>query len=78
MSRKEVTLAELIQSYPVTQGMAEVVAYLLIAAKASQHRIERDITDTIDIRTADSETPHQITVPRIIFCHQALPEEQHV
>ena len=38
MSRSQVTLAEVAASYPIEQGMAEVVAYLLIAAEGDNTR----------------------------------------
>jgi hypothetical protein len=66
MSRAEVTLAEVFTSYPIEQGMAEVVAYLLIAANAPEHSIDRTVSDTIPMATADSDE-RTVTVPRIIF-----------
>ena len=66
MSRTEVTLAELITSYPIEQGMAEVIAYLQIAAGEPHHRIDRDARDTVVIRTRDGDQ-RQIELPRIIY-----------
>lgn len=66
MSRAEVTLAELITSYPVEQGMAEVIAYLQIAARDPRHNIDRTALDTVMIRTRDGNE-RQIDVPRIIY-----------
>lgn len=65
MSRSEVTLAELVTSYPVKQGMAEIVAYLLIAAR-EQHMIDRTVQDTILITMLDGNA-QQIIVPRVLF-----------
>jgi len=66
MSRSEVTLAELVTSYPIEQGMAEVISYLQIAAREPQHRIDRDARDTVAIRTRYGEEK-QIDVPRIVY-----------
>jgi hypothetical protein len=66
MSRNEVTLAELVTSYPIEQGMAEVIAYLQIAAQAPHHRIDRDVRDTVTFRTRDGDEK-QIDVPRIVY-----------
>ena len=38
-TRNEITLAELIQLYPVSQGLAEIVAYLVIAREEEYHEI---------------------------------------
>ncbi len=66
MSRLEVTLAELVASYPIKQGMAEVVAYFLIAAREPQHMIDRILQDTILIHTLDGDE-RSVVVPRVIF-----------
>lgn len=73
MSRPEVTLAELIASYPVEQGMAEVIAYLQIAAQDESHTIDRSARDSVPIRTRAGDE-RQIVVPRIIYRR----EVQHV
>jgi len=66
MSRHQVTLAELVTNYPIEQGMAEVIAYLQIAAQTPQHRIDRDARDTVVIHTRDGEEK-RIIVPRIVY-----------
>lgn len=66
MSRAEVTLAEIVTSYPVEQGMAEVIAYLQIAARDPRHSIDRVVHDTVTIRTRDG-SERRIDVPRIIY-----------
>jgi len=74
LSRPQVTLVEVVTSYPIQQGMAEVVAYLMIAAHAPQHRIERAIVDQIIITAPDSDQTRTVNVPRIIFARETQPE----
>ena len=74
LSRPQVTLVEVVTSYPIQQGMAEVVAYLMIAAHAPQHRIERAIVDQIIITAPDSDQTRTVNVPRIIFTREIQPE----
>lgn len=76
MSRSEVTLAELITSYPIEQGMAEVIAYLQIAAREPHHQIDRVSRDTVVIRTRNGDTK-QIDVPRVIYRRAELAEVNH-
>jgi hypothetical protein len=78
MSHHEITLAQLVNSYPITQGMAEVVAYLVIAAKDAHHAIDRTQYDAITITTESDNTPREIIVPRIIFRRQPQLEATHV
>ncbi len=66
MSHSEISLAELVNSYPVTRGMAEVIAYFLIAARESYHMIEPMLYDEITIQMLDGDQ-HSIVMPRVIF-----------
>lgn len=66
MSRLEVTLAELVASYPIKHGMAEIIAYFLIAAREPQHTIDRTLSDTLVIQTLDGDE-RSVIVPRVIF-----------
>lgn len=73
------TLTEVIQAFPVQQGLAEVLAYLAIATKQGQHKIDPTIRETVDLwdNFSASATAHngvlaeqavrQVTLPQIIF-----------
>ncbi len=80
MSRPQITLTELVNSYPITQGMAEVIAYLQIAARDTKHTIYRGTSDEIAITTT-SDDKRMVIVPRIIFRRMespAMEEQPHV
>ena len=53
--RSTISLIDLIQLYPIAQGLPEIVAYLAIAAQSERHSI-------------DSSTIDSIAIPRV--CHQ--------
>lgn len=74
MSRLELTLAEIVASYPIKQGMAELVAYVLIAAREPQHSVDRTLYDTITIQMLDGGE-RAVTVPRVIFRRAAMQVE---
>ncbi|HCF29529.1 MAG TPA: DUF3375 domain-containing protein [Cyanobacteria bacterium UBA11049] len=65
--RAEVTLAELIELYPVEQGLSEIVAYLAIATKAEQHSINDTTTESIVIPSMEPETQLCLTLPQVVF-----------
>ena len=65
--RTEVTLAELIELYPVEQGLSEIVAYLAIATKAEQHRINDTTIESIVIPSTEPETQLCLTLPQVVF-----------
>ncbi len=67
-ARPQVTLAEVAQTYPPQQGLAEVVTYLRIAAHAGA-AIDESIKDTIIIPSTnpDERQDKQVRIPRVIF-----------
>ncbi|MEM6839940.1 MAG: DUF3375 domain-containing protein [Cyanobacteria bacterium P01_C01_bin.120] len=67
-TRSTIPLAHLIQLYPVTQGLPEIVAYVAIAHQSNRHDIHPQATDSIVIPSLDAETQLQLTLPHITFC----------
>lgn len=66
MSYSEITLSELAHSYPVRQGVAEVIAYMQIALCEPQHHIDHAVRDEIEISTRNGEEK-TVIVPRVAF-----------
>jgi len=62
-SAGQVSLSELVRTFPIRFGAFEVLAYLSIAAKANQHTIQFDQTEKIFC----SEQQYTLTVPHVIF-----------
>ena len=65
--RAEVTLAELIELYPVEQGLSEIVAYLAIATKTEQHSINDTTIESLVIPSTEPETQLCLTLPQVVF-----------
>lgn len=63
-----IALTDLIQLYPVTQGLPEIVAYLAIAMQSARHSVNPSTIDSITIPSLEPETQIQLTLPQIIFC----------
>lgn len=66
MSRSEITLPELTQQYPIKQGIAELVVYLLIATQESCHTVERNLSEEITINMLEGEES-RVVIPHIVF-----------
>ncbi len=66
MSRAEVSLVELVRSYPIQLGMSEIIGYLLIAMREPQHSVDATIADEIPVTTREGVTKTVIG-PRMIF-----------
>ncbi len=62
----QVTLAELCRSYPVEQGLAELVAYLQLGVDRFETVIDESIFDQI-MWSADDGVERTATVPRVVF-----------
>jgi hypothetical protein len=64
--RSQVTLAELLDSRPLQQGLAELVAYLSLAAEPGKAVIDDNQQDQVHWQTAAGQ-PRLATLPRVIF-----------
>jgi flagellar motility protein MotE (MotC chaperone) len=65
-TRPQISLMELVDSYPLEHGLAELITYLSLAAEDRMSVI--DDTDTqIILWTDDTGTARQATVPLVIF-----------
>ena len=74
----EITLADLLNLYPVERGLSEIVAYLHIASQDDYHRIEAEVYELITIsnrQTDSSQHSRRVKVPKIIF--QKFSETVH-
>ncbi len=63
----DISLGELLQRYPVTQGLSELVAYLAIAAQPNRHTIEYSNLESIRIPSLEAGVDLQLTLPHITF-----------
>jgi len=67
-SQHQVTLAEIIERYPVEKGLSEVIAYLAIASGDRKHAIDDSASDRIEIASySDKENLMHLTLPQVIF-----------
>jgi hypothetical protein len=62
-----IALSDLIQLYPVTQGLPEVVAYIAIATQSSRHSVDYSTIDSMTIPSLSSGAQLQLSLPHIIF-----------
>ncbi|MCC5639149.1 DUF3375 domain-containing protein [Nostoc sp. CHAB 5844] len=62
-----IAFTDLIQLYPVTQGLPEIVAYVAIATQCNYHFIDYSKIDTITIPSLEPNRQLQLSLPQIIF-----------
>lgn len=69
-NRSQITLREVCELHPLQHGLAELVAYLDLAAMDAKSCIDEDVTDTViwrSVHTDGQERQRQAHIPRVIF-----------
>lgn len=68
-SNPRIAFADFVKEFGIEKGVAEVVAYLDIAAKGGNHHIvSSDLYDEISIRNMKTNKSFKIKIPQITFC----------
>jgi hypothetical protein len=62
--RKQVTLKDVVEQYPVSRGLSEVLTYVNIATRSGKSFINRDKEEMVQI---DDKGHKAIKLPEIIF-----------
>lgn len=63
----EIALTDLIQLYPVTQGLPEIVAYVAIATQSERHSVNTSTIDSIMVTSLEPAQRLRLTLPQVIF-----------
>lgn len=66
-TRNEITLAELVELYPIAQGLAEIVAYVGIAKQEESYYINKTKFEYININSVESEDQLSLTMEQVVF-----------
>ena len=64
--RTQITLAELLETRPLEQGLAELVAYLTLAAEESRALIDDTVEDRVQWRSRSGQAK-SVRLPRVVF-----------
>ncbi|GCE22225.1 DUF3375 domain-containing protein [Dictyobacter kobayashii] len=67
--RPEVTLAHLLEQFPLDKGLSELLAYCSIAAKSTSHRIDSTQKDVVPLFSSSDgiESPKVVVLPRVLY-----------
>ena len=66
-SRTQVTLADVVAAYPPEHGVAEIVAYLKIAANDEASVVDESVVETVLIPAHGTRRAKRVRLPRVIF-----------
>ena len=64
--RQQITLAELLELRPLEQGLAELVAYLTLAAEEGRALIDDTVEDRVQWRSRSGQAK-SVRLPRVVF-----------
>jgi hypothetical protein len=67
--KSEISLAEVIETYPIQNGLAEVITYFSIAATSKKHIINENRKGTIPWYIEENEafSKKEIHLPQVLF-----------
>ncbi|MEM9947873.1 MAG: DUF3375 domain-containing protein [Cyanobacteria bacterium P01_D01_bin.36] len=66
-ARAAIALPDLIEIYPVTKGLPEVVAYISLATQSERHSVDTSTIDWVEIAGLAKHSELQLKLPRIVF-----------
>ena len=62
----QVSLARVVERYPVTKGVAELVGYLNVASRETKSLVDPDREERLEI-TDDQGRQRQVRLPKVVF-----------
>ena len=62
----QVSLNQVIQRYPITKGLAEVIGYLNLAAKDEKAMIDTELNEALEYRL-NNDQRKRVLLPKVIF-----------
>lgn len=68
-NKTHITFVDFIKEFEIKKGLAEVVAYVEIAAtEKNRHIVKTEVHDFIDIKNSKTNKYFKIKIPQIVFC----------
>jgi flagellar motility protein MotE (MotC chaperone) len=74
--RPQVSLAEVLRAHPLEHGLAEVIAYLAIAAEDAGASIDPERTQAIEWDDSGAGVRRRATIPTVLFTRAATAVEE--
>lgn len=65
--RESIALIELLEWYPVTKGLPEVVTYLQLATRSKRHSVEASTIDSMEVESLTPGSWLQLKLPQVVF-----------
>jgi len=65
--RSKIALTELMDRYPITKGLPEVVGYLSLAISSERHSVSSSTIDLVTIEGVEAEARLTLKLPQVVF-----------
>ena len=65
--REQIALLELVDWFPITQGLPEIVAYLSLATQSERHSVTSSTIEQLQIEGVTPDSQLQLKLPQVIF-----------
>ncbi|MEL6552827.1 MAG: DUF3375 domain-containing protein [Cyanobacteria bacterium J06621_11] len=65
--REQIALLELVDWFPITQGLPEIVAYLALATQSERHSVTSSTIEQLQIEGVTPDSQLQLKLPQVIF-----------
>ncbi|MEL6491026.1 MAG: DUF3375 domain-containing protein [Cyanobacteria bacterium J06621_3] len=66
-ARASIPLPELIELYPVTKGLPEIVAYVSLATGSVRHSVDPSTIDTVTVASLELDKALRLKLPHVVF-----------
>ena len=63
--KQQITLSQVVEKYPITKGLSELIAYVSLINKSEKYFVKKDVCDVL---LFDAQKNKYLKIPQIIYC----------
>jgi Protein of unknown function (DUF3375). len=65
INKQQITLAQVVEKYPITKGLSELIAYVSLINNSEKYFVNEDVCDVL---LFDTQKNKYLKIPQIIYC----------
>jgi hypothetical protein len=65
IDNQQTTLAQVVEKYPITKGLSELIAYVSLINNSDKYFVNEDVCDVL---LFDAQKNKYLKIPQIIYC----------
>jgi hypothetical protein len=63
--KQQITLYQVVEKYPITKGLSELIAYVSLINNSEKYFVNEDVCDVL---LFDAQKNKYLKIPQIIYC----------